>query len=311
MTPRRPDPLRLRDALRGLRTELEAAGLDSPGPEAERLVAHVLGVDRSGLALRSDEPLPAEAAAELARLIARRTAGEPLQHIEGTVAFRGLVLRADERALIPRPETEQLVDLVARGLWEQAGGGVRVVSRPGAERRPPPARLALDVGTGGGAIALSLIAEGLAERVVALDVSEAALAQARENLDLSGVDPSRVELRLTGEDPFTAVQPGESFDLLVSNPPYVSTAELAELPTEVCREPMAALAGGPEGLDVIRRIVRRGPEFVVSGGGLYLEIGASQGKAVVDLLEGASAWRAVRIRTDLSGRDRFATACRK
>lgn len=311
MTPRRPDPPRLRDVLRGLTTELEAAGVDSPRPEAERLLAHVLGAERSGLALRSDEPLPDEAAAELARLIARRTAGEPLQHLEGTVAFRELVLRADARALIPRPETEQLVDLVARGLREQAGDGVRVVARPGAPRRPPAARLALDIGTGSGAIALSLIAEGLAERVVALDLSPAALEQARENLDLSGVDPSRLDLRPTGQDPFAALEPGERFDLVVSNPPYVSTAELANLPAEVRREPGEALAGGRDGLDVIRLIVRRGPEFMVPGAGLFLEIAATQGQVVTGLLEAADAWRAVRCHPDHSGRDRFATARRK
>lgn len=310
MTLRRPPPLRLRDVLRGVRTELEAAGLDSPGPESERLLAHVLGVERSALALRSDAEVPADALAELARLIARRGEGEPLQHLEGTVEFRHLVLRADARALIPRPETEQLIDLVSRSLREPAGGGVRVVARPGDSARTARARLALDVGTGSGAIALALLAEGLAERVVGLDVSPAALAQARENLEMAGIEPGRLELRLTGPDPFAALEDGERFDLLVSNPPYVSEAEMRQLPPEVRREPREALEGGPDGLDVLRLIARRGAEFVEPGGGLWLEIGASQGESVTRLFEAAGTWSGVRCLADLSGRDRFVTARR-
>lgn len=311
MTRKRPGLPRLRDVLRGLASELGAAGLDSPQAEAERLLAHVLGAERSTLALRGDEPLPDAAVAELARLITRRTAGEPLQHLEGTVAFRNLVLRADARALIPRPETEQLVGLVARGLREQAGDGVRIVPRPGTAAARPRAVRALDIGTGSGAIALSLIAEDLADRVVALDVSPQALEQARENLGLSGVDPSRVDLRLTGPDPFAALAPDERFDLIVSNPPYVRTDELVDLPAEVRREPLEALAGGPDGLHVIRLITRRAAEFMAPGGGLFLEIAATQGEAVVNLLETSDGWRSVRRHSDLSGRDRFATARRK
>lgn len=284
--------------------------MESAGAEAERLLAHVLGIDRSGLALEASAPLPAGAARDLARLVARRAAGQPLQHLEGTVAFRDLVLRADGRALIPRPETEQLVELVARQLHARsAGSQVRTVSRPASS--DTAAGIALDVGTGSGAIALSLVAEGLARRVLALDVSEEALAQARENRDLAGLGLDAVELRLSGPDPFDALTSEERFDLLVSNPPYVRDADIEGLPVEVRdHEPRAALAGGADGLDLVRKIAARGPEVLRQGARLFLEIGADQGAEVRALFEAVGGWEKVACHPDLSGRDRFLTARR-
>lgn len=308
---KRPDSPSLRQALHGLRAQLEAAGVESPGAEAERLLAHVLGIERSRLALEAGESLPAGAARDLARLAARRAAGQPLQHLEGTVAFRDLVLRADRRALIPRPETEQLVDLVARRLRDRSSGSrVRAVSRP--DSFEPSAGSALDIGTGSGAIALSLVAEGLARRVLALDVSEEALAQARENRDMAGLDPERVELRLCGPDPFEALTPDECFDLLVSNPPYVRDGDIDGLPVEVREhEPRAALAGGADGLDLVRTIAARGPGALRRGGRLFLEIGADQGPEVGALFDAAGGWDEVSCHLDLSGRDRFLSARRR
>lgn len=318
---KRPDSPSLRETLRGLRAELSAAGIESPDVEAERLLAHVLEIDRSRLALEGGAPLPPDAAPRLARLMARRAAGQPLQHLEGTVAFRDLVLRADDRALIPRPETEQLVDLVARELRARPGGaggeGVRTVDRPrgsassvgqAASARGSVDR-ALDIGTGSGAIALSLVGEGLARRVVGVDVSEEALAQARENRELAGIGPDRVELRLSGSDPFDALLDGEQFDLLISNPPYVRDADVEHLPVEVREhEPRAALAGGIDGLDLVRMIAARAPEALRTGGRLFLEIGSDQGTAASALFEAAPGWEAIECHADLSGRDRFLTA---
>lgn len=312
---KRPDSPGLREVLRGLRAELDAAGIESPDAEAERLLAHVLGIDRARLALEGDAPLPVAAAAGLARLVARRTTGEPLQHLEGTVAFRDLLLRADGRALIPRPETEQLVDLVARKLrTRSSAGGVRTVARPGASPSAsvPPVEAALDVGTGGGAIALSLVTEGLASRVIALDVSEPALAQARENRELCGVGDDRVELRLTGPDPFDALSGDERFELLVCNPPYVRNAEIEGLPVEIRDyEPRTALAGGTDGLDLVRTIVGRAPDCLVPGAILFIEIGAEQGPAASALFEESPDWEAVDRHRDLAGRERFLTARRR
>lgn len=308
---KRPDSPSLRETLRGVRDQLEAAGVESPGPEAERLLAHVLGVERSRLALEASAPLPAGAARDLARLVARRAAGQPLQHLEGTVAFRDLVLRADGRALIPRPETEQLVELVARQLHAPSDGSqVRAVSRPAPSGTS--VGIALDIGTGSGAIALSLVVEGLARRVVALDVSEPALAQARENRELAGIEPERVELRLVGPDPFDALTADERFDLVVSNPPYVRDVDIDRLPAEVRdHEPRAALAGGEDGLDLVRTIAARGPEALRRGGRLFLEIGADQGPEVTALFESGEGWESVVCHADLSGRDRFVSARRR
>lgn len=308
---KRPDSPSLRETLRGVREQLEAAGIESPTTEAERLLAHVLGIESSRLALEASASLPAGAARDLARLVARRAAGQPLQHLEGTVAFRDLVLRADARALIPRPETEQLVELVSRQLHARPDGSqVRAVSRP--DSPGASAGVALDVGTGSGAIALSLVTEGLARRVVALDVSEEALAQARENRDLAGLEAERVELRLSGPDPFEALTADERFDLLVSNPPYVRAADIEGLPVEVREhEPRAALSGGTDGLDLVRKIAARGPAALRRGGHLFLEIGADQGPEVTALLEAVDGWENVVCHADLSGRDRFLTARRR
>lgn len=318
---KRPEPPSLRETIRGLTGQLEAAGVESAKVEAERLLAQVLEVDRSRLALEAEEPLPAGAAVELARLVARRASGEPLQHIEGTVAFRDLVLRADARALVPRPETEQLVDLVVSALREFAGEtapepGVRVVPRPPAGASAGrfgsgTVDSALDVGTGSGAIALSLVAEGIARRVVGVDVSEAALEQARENRDRMGIAPSVVDLRRTGEDPFEALATEERFDLLVSNPPYVRNDEIADLPADVRdHEPRVALAGGPDGLDLVRAIAAGAPTHLRAGATLVLEIAADQGPSAIAVLEADPVWNDIRLHRDLAGRERFITARR-
>ena len=318
---KRPEPPSLRETIRGLTGQLEAAGVESPRVEAERLLAHVLEVDRARLALEADEPLPAGAAAEVARLVARRASGEPLQHLEGTVAFRDLVLRADSRALVPRPETEQLVDLVVSRLRRTGGGpatgsGVRVVRRPTAGSSAVRSDAwavdrALDVGTGSGAIALSLLVEGIARRAVGVDISEAALAQARENRARAGIPPSAFELRRTSHDPFDALASEERFDLLVSNPPYVRDAEIDDLPAEVRdHEPREALAGGPDGLDLVRAIAADAPTHLWRGALLALEIGADQGPSAIAVLEADPAWRDVRLHRDLAGRERFVTARR-
>lgn len=316
---RAPGPTR-REAVAGLRRELDGAGAGSPAAEAERLVAHALGLGRAELALAGDEPLTPEEAGRIARAAARRMAGEPLQHIEGTVEFRELVLVADPRALIPRPETEQLVERLARWARDRAPrpasreeaaderGGLVRARRPGRARAAPPLESVLDIGTGSGAIALSLVAEGIARRVVAVDISQEALSQAAENRARARLDGERVELRLAGRPVWTAVGPGERFDAIVSNPPYVSDAELPGLGPEVREhEPRVALAGGAEGLEVVREIVGRAREHLEPGGALFLEIGEGQGAKTRALLE-REGWGRVALFEDLAGRDRFVQA---
>ncbi len=295
---KKPAGPNLRGVVDGVAEELEAGGVEENARrEAERLVCHALGLDRHELALGDDAPsLGAEEAGRLARALRRRLEGEPLQHIEGTVQFRELTLVCDRRALIPRPETEQLVERVAQWIRGETGDdGPRDVER------------VLDIGTGSGAIALSLLQEGLARRALGLDVSREALQLAGQNRDRAeGVDDERLELRLASSPLWNSVSSSERFDLVVSNPPYVSDGEMEDLPQEVRDyEPEVALAAGPDGMDVIREILDRGARYLRPGGALFLEIGEEQGEAVRRLADETGEWAQVEVGRDLAGRDRF------
>ena len=287
---RRPAGPTRREIVQGVRRELELAGLESPRVEAERLVAAALAVSVSELGLSGGERVDPTGAASVARAVSRRLEGQPLQHIEGTVDFRRVRLVSDGRALIPRPETEQLLDLVA--AWHR-------------DRSAPVD--ALDIGVGSGAIAIALLDEGIAGRVVGLDVSEEALDQARENARRA--DAERLELRRCPPDVWSALETGETFDLIISNPPYVTTAEWTGLdPAVRDHEPRAALDGGDDGLDVIRTVVSGAAAPLREGGALFLEIGTSQAPAVLALLEAEPILTDCRVRVDLAGRPRFASA---
>ncbi len=285
--------------------ELAEAGIGPARHEAERLLAHVLGTTRSRLLLESGEPVSAVEESALAALLSRRALGVPLQHLEGTVQFRRLELISDARALIPRPETEQLVEHVAR--WARARHGGRRADTPREGARPPLHRV-LDIGTGSGAIALSLLDEGIAEQVLGLDACEHALEQARENRERVARG-GRLALRLCRANPYEALLSGERFDAIVSNPPYVRSDELAGLAREVrLHDPVVALVGGQDGLAVVREVARGARAFLAPGGGLFLEIGAEQGEEVREILHDSGTWRVIEIRRDLSGRERFAIA---
>lgn len=334
---RKPHQPTRREALEGITRELEAVPVESARVEAERLLALAVGVERPELLLALDLPLESDEALRLARSTRRRVAGEPLQHIEATVQFRDLVLLADARALVPRPETEQLVDRIA--IWArgraagdgaadgpgdregQDRGSARPVGRPKSGGDPTGASAgeegaggeailssALDIGTGSAAIALSLVREGIVRRVVGLDSSAAALEQAAENRTRCGLTEKEVEFRAVDRSLWDAVAATERFDVIVSNPPYVTAAEMAELSAEVLRDPPEALLGGEDGLDIIREIVRGAWYRLAPGGALFLEIGERQGASVKKLLEGAHPWLRVAVEPDLAGKDRFAFA---
>lgn len=312
--PGRPPGPTLEEALEGVARELETAdedtGIDRPRLEAERLVCHVTGLERSELGRTDERRLTPAEAGRLAGATRRRLAGEPLQHIEGTVAFRELVLLADPRAFLPRPETEQLVGRVAR--WARArreGGESGVRSVRGAGRDEPPLGPVLDVGTGSGAIALSLVHEGVAERALGLDVSSEALMQAAANRAGAELSGEEVELRLASRPVWSSVGREERFDAVVSNPPYVTDEAMEELPAEVAdHEPRRALAGGPDGLEIVREIVDGADAYLRPGGALFLEIGAEQGEAVRAMLEEKGVYEDVEVSRDLAGRDRFVKA---
>lgn len=272
---------------------LAGRGVENARLEAELLLAWVLGVGRLQLYLQHDRPVSEAELERFRAAVRRRLRREPVQYIIGTAHFRQLELRVDRRVLIPRPETEELVGAVLE--WARRCGGA-------GERR----LLALDIGTGSGAIALSLAREGPFRRVVATDVSPAALELARENAGALGLGEV-VELRAGSL--WDAVPPGERFDVIVSNPPYVAESDRATLAPEVVEwEPAGALFGGPGGYEVIEPLVRGAPSHLAPGGLLALEVGAGQATRVVERIDETGAYEGARVMRDLAGRERIVLA---
>ena len=265
-------------------------GIENARLEAELLLAHVLGIGRLDLYLQYDRPLTESQLEAYRGYVRRRLKREPLQHIIGRVQFRHLELCVDARALIPRPETELLVEEVLRYARDRA-----------------EALRALDLGVGSGAIALSIVREAPNVSVVATDMAGGALALAGENADRLGLS---VELR--SGDLWAAVASAEQFDIVVSNPPYVAHHERATLQPEVRDwEPAAALFGGDDGLQVIRGLIARAPSHMRPGALLALEIGMTQAAAVRVLIEQTTSFENIRVVRDLSGRERILTALRR
>jgi len=263
-------------AVHDVERELREAGVPSPRVDSEHLVAHVLGLTRSGL-YSSDRLLSEGDRTRLGELVTRRRAREPLAYILGEWGFRRLMLNVDARALVPRPETEVVVE---RCLARLEG-----LSEP---------RI-LDVGTGSGAIALALADEVPAARVVAVDLSEDALALARENLARADVD-GRVELR-RGDLLAGVAGP---FDLVVSNPPYVPAAEYGSLQPEIrLYEPYGAVVGDR----VWEQVAREARRALAPGAWLVLECGDGQAAEVSAGLT-ALGYEDVLVTPDLAGRDR-------
>jgi release factor glutamine methyltransferase len=254
---------------------------------AELLLAGVLRCKRLDLYLQFDRPLGATELAEFKTRLRRRARREPLQYIEGTAAFRNLVLRVDPRVLIPRPETELLVGEVLR--WSEGRTGLA----------------ALDVGTGSGAVAISLATEGgdRFDRVVATDVSLDAIQLASANAADAGCT---VEFREGSV--YTPVR-GEQFDVVVSNPPYIAESERGELDVEVRDwEPQSALFAGADGLSVLRDLVRGAGAHLTAGGLLALETGSGQTEIVAALIRGVGGFAEPRVVPDLAGRSRMVLA---
>jgi release factor glutamine methyltransferase len=261
--------------------------------DAEHLLAHVLNATRLELYLQHDRPLTPGELATYRPLLRRRAGREPLQYILGRTAFRELELVTDRRVLIPRPETEELVGLVLErtraGCGDGGGGGCS----------------ALDVGTGSGCIALSLLAEGDFARVVGTDVSAGALEVARLNAEASAA-LGRLELR---RGPLFEPVRGERFDVVVSNPPYVDPADVPDLEPEVRDfEPAAALVAADGGMAVLDALVAGAAEHLNAGGWLALEVGATQGEAVAGALRATGGYRSAEVLRDLAGRRRFVVA---
>ncbi len=251
-------------------------GVESPRLNIEHLLAHVLGKKRMEIYMEFDRPLGDQELEPLRGLVKRRAAGEPLQHLLGTAEFHGRTFACDKRALIPRPETEQLCEIVLA-----AGKAARV----------------LDVGTGSGVIALTLAAEWPDAQVEAVDISAAALALACENAARLGLAE---RVRFSRSD-LVAEVTGE-FDLIVANLPYIDTAEIAQLAREVRHDPLSALDGGARGLEIFQRFVPQAARHLC--GRLALEIGHDQTAALTGLLA-AHNFQDIRAVPDYQGRNRF------
>ena len=283
---------RLRDVIGQAAQILTRAGSESATLDAEVLLGHALALTREQLIVMADSPLGAEPAERFQSLLARRLQREPVAYITGNQEFWSLDFQVTRDVLIPRPETERLIE-VALLLAAQL-------------RSEQPLRV-LDIGTGSGAIAVSIAKELPSARIYATDISPSALAIARRNATLNGV-VERITF-LCG-DLFAALADHEAqFDLIVANPPYIRRAEIATLKPEVSQwEPRTTLDGGADGLDFYRRIAAYAGHFLAPNGAIALEIGAGMGSEVLPILVQAGLYRDVKIFHDYAGRDRVAVA---
>ncbi len=275
-----PQPWTVLDVIRWTAARFAERGIVTPRLDAELIVAHVLSLPRVQLYVQFDRPLSAMELPDIRALIKRRQSGEPVAYLVGKKEFWGFELAVDARVLVPRPDTETLV--------EEARVRLAGVEAP---------RIA-DVGTGSGALAVTLAKLRPDATVWASDVSAAALEVARGNAERLGAAVTFVEGDLAA--PLAAHAP---FALIVANLPYVRSADLAALPLEVRAEPVLALDGGDDGLRLVRRLVDAAPALLAAGGVLALEIGAGQAGATAGLL-GAAGFVDVRVRPDLAGIDR-------
>ena len=267
----------IRSALADGARTLGANGVTEPRLEASSLLGHATSRDRAFIITHADDALTPEELETLRSLVARRAAGEPLQYITGHQEFFKLDFEVSPEVLIPRPETEIIVEVALEFLGDK------------------PAPLFADIGTGSGCITISLLNELSAARAVATDASPAALRVAQRNADRHAVTD---RLTLIESDCFSALDPVGKFDLIVSNPPYVSDRELETIQREVRYEPRAALAGGPDGLDVIRTLLREAPWFLRSGSHFVFEVGFGQDLTVEQLID-REVWDLIEIRRDL------------
>lgn len=264
----------------------EKRGVENPRLNAELIVAHVLGLSRMKLYLQFERPLGEKELAPIRELVRRRGRREPLAYVLGEAAFLDFTLKVDARVLVPRPETEQLVEIV----------------RDTCAEGPPP-RAILDLGTGSGAIAIALAAAFPEAAVTAVDAAGDALELAAANAAACGLGDGRI--RFLESDWFAGIPGGERFDLIVSNPPYLTEAELAEAEPEVRDfEPRHALVAADGGCADLLGIIAAAPQWLAPGGRLFLETGIDQHARLIPAMKAAGFCSARSIQ-DWSGRDRF------
>jgi release factor glutamine methyltransferase len=261
-------------------------GIESPRLNIEHLLADTLGKRRIDLYLEFDRTLSEKELVPLREKVQRRVEGEPLQYLLGSWDFFGRAFRTDQRALIPRPETEILVEIALKVIRAQPSSRNRL----------------LDIGTGSGVLAITLALECPNLSVVGSDVSPLALNLAREN-----AEGHRLNRRIEWIESDLLQSVTGTFDVLVANLPYIPTAELAKLAPEVRRDPQLALDGGSDGLAVIRRLVEDAPKVLTAGAFVILEVGFDQADRVADLMR-AQKFRDISVENDYQGVRRFVTA---
>jgi release factor glutamine methyltransferase len=270
--------------------QLEQDQIENPRLNAELLLMHSFNLSREGLYVHLHDPLKEKEREAVERLIKRRISGEPLQYIVGHQEFWSIDLKVDPRVLIPRPETELLIEQTLFILSEMPLG-----------RKPS----VLEIGTGSGAVATSLAKERKDIFVVATDISRDALLVAKENARSAGVLGRIGFVNGNLFDPFRLLRGGQAFDLILSNPPYVDHSEIQGLSREVrSHEPIIALDGGKGGLEIYHSIASQAHCYLRRGGWLLLELGQGQGGKVTELIERSGFFSKTQLLPDLSGIER-------
>lgn len=291
----------VRTALKEGMAQLRAAKIPSHTLAAELLLMHTFGRDRTWLYTHPEAQLDASLAREYFALIARRAAGEPTQYLTSKQEFWGLEFEVNPDVLIPRPETEHLIEVALERLGAR---GIKINMRTGEPS--PPLRIA-DVGTGSGCLAVALANELPHAEIFATDISAAALEVALRNAARHRVAD---RIRFLEGDLLGAVPPSPgSFDLIVSNPPYVAQDDAATLAREVREhEPHTALFGGPSGIEIYERLIKQAGELLRSGGVLVLELGHDSAQHVRSILMAQRHWVNVSVTNDLAGSPRVLAA---
>lgn len=274
---KKPETLSLGTAVSSAAQRLRESAVANPRRDAQSLLAHVLGRDQTFVVTRADDVFQPQEYEAFRSLIERRAGGEPLQYLTGHQEFYKLDFEVTPAVLIPRPETELIVETALELLRDKLESNIA------------------DVGTGTGCLAISILHELPRARAVAIDSSRGALQVAQRNAERHGVTD---RLTLLESDCFSALDKDLRFGIIVSNPPYVSEDEMRNLQREVSYEPRDALAAGPDGLTMIRRLILEARPFLGPGGYFVFEIGFGQSEAVQKLID-PRMWKTVEILTDL------------